>query len=165
MNDHVILVNEKDEHMGTMDKLEAHQKGLLHRAFSVFVFNNAGQLLLQRRATGKYHSANLWSNTCCSHPYPEEYTLDAARRRLKEEMGIDITLEKKFEFVYRAELDNNLIEYEFDHVYVGVFNGEPHINPAEASEFKWLSISELKADILLHPNLYTAWLKIAIDNF
>ena len=165
MNDNVILVNEKDEHIGTMDKLEAHQKGLLHRAFSVFVFNNAGQLLLQRRATGKYHSANLWSNTCCSHPYPEEYTLDAARRRLKEEMGIDIMLEKKFEFVYRAELDNNLIEYEFDHVYVGVFNGEPHINPVEASEFKWLSISELKTDILLHPSHYTVWLKIAIDNF
>src|ERR1700722_13516455 len=165
MNDHVILVNEKDEHIGTMDKLEAHQKGLLHRAFSVFVFNDAGQLLLQRRASDKYHSANLWTNTCCSHPYPEEYTLDAAKRRLKEEMGIDIDLEKKFEFIYRAELDNGLIEHEFDYVYTGLYNGQPHLNPAEASEYKWIGIGDLKTEIKVHPELFTEWLKIAIDSF
>lgn len=165
MNEQVILVNEKDEPIGAMAKLEVHQKGLLHRAFSVFVFNNAGQLLLQCRAANKYHSAMLWSNTCCSHPMPDEDSLDAARRRLKEEMGIDIMLEKKFDFIYRADLDNGLTEHEFDHVYVGTFNGEPHLNPAEASDYKWVTINELKADIKLHPSLYTTWLKIAIKHF
>jgi isopentenyl-diphosphate delta-isomerase len=165
MKDHVILVNEKDEPLGSMDKLEVHQKGLLHRAFSVFVFNDAGQLLLQRRANNKYHSANLWTNTCCSHPYLQENTLDAARRRLKEEMGIDIDLEKKFDFIYQAKLDNGLTEHEFDHVYVGHYNGHPTLNPAEASEYRWVEIRELKIEIKLQPEEFTEWLKIAIDFF
>lgn len=165
MNAHVILVNEKDEPVGSMDKLEVHEKGLLHRAFSVFVFNNAGQLLLQKRANNKYHSANLWANTCCSHPYPQEDTLDAARRRLKEEMGINIDLEKKFDFIYQAKLDNGLTEHEFDHVYVGQYNGQPHLNPAEASEYRWVEIRELKIEIRVQPKEFTEWLKIAIDFF
>lgn len=165
MDDQVILVNEKDEPMGIMDKLEAHQKGLLHRAFSIFIFNNAGQLLLQRRAKDKYHSPGLWTNTCCSHPKPEESTLDAAKRRLKEEMGIETSLEKKFDFIYRAQLDNDLIEYEFDHVYTGQFNSNPILNLNEVSEYRWVSIHELKNEIEQHPEEYSEWLKIAIGSF
>lgn len=165
MDDQVILVNEKDEPMGIMDKLEAHQKGLLHRAFSIFIFNNAGQLLLQRRAKDKYHSPGLWTNTCCSHPRPEESTLDAAKRRLKEEMGIETSLEKKFDFIYRAQLDNDLIEYEFDHVYTGQFNSNPILNLNEVSEYRWVSIHELKNEIEQHPEEYSEWLKIAIGSF
>lgn len=159
------MVNEKDEPMGIMDKLEAHQKGLLHRAFSIFIFNNAGQLLLQRRAKDKYHSPGLWTNTCCSHPRPEESTLDAAKRRLKEEMGIETSLEKKFDFIYRAQLDNDLIEYEFDHVYTGQFNSNPILNLNEVSEYRWVSIHELKNEIEQHPEEYSEWLKIAIGSF
>jgi len=122
-------------------------------------------LLLQRRANNKYHSANLWTNTCCSHPYLQENTLDAARRRLKEEMGIDIDLEKKFDFIYQAKLDNGLTEHEFDHVYVGHYNGHPTLNPAEASEYRWVEIRELKIEIKLQPEEFTEWLKIAIDFF
>lgn len=165
MDDQVILVNEKDEPMGIMDKLEAHQKGLLHRAFSIFIFNNAGQLLLQRRAKDKYHSPGLWTNTCCSHPRPEESTLDAAKRRLKEEMGIETSLEKKFDFIYRAQLDNDLIEYEFDHVYTGQFNSNPILNLNEVLEYRWVSIHELKNEIEQHPEEYSEWLKIAIGSF
>jgi isopentenyl-diphosphate delta-isomerase len=165
MKDHVILVNEKDEPIGSMDKLEVHQKGLLHRAFSVFVFNDAGQLLLQRRANNKYHSAKLWTNTCCSHPYPQENTLDAAKRRLKEEMGIDIDLEKRFDFIYQAKLDNGLTEHEFDHVFIGRYNGQPNLNLSEASEYRWVGIRELKNEIKLQPEEFTEWLKIAIDLF
>ena len=165
MNDEVILVNETDEFMGTMDKLEAHQKGLLHRAFSIFIFNDAGQLLLQRRAEGKYHSAGLWANTCCSHPRPEESTLYAAKRRLKEEMGIETDLEKKFDFIYRAQLDNNLIEYEFDHVFIGHYDGNPVPDLNEVSEYRWVSIHQLKNEMKQYPEEYSAWLKIAIDSF
>lgn len=165
MNDQVILVNEKDEPIGSMNKLAVHQKGLLHRAFSVFVFNPAGKLLLQRRAGEKYHSANLWTNTCCSHPYPEEDTLAAAKRRLKEEMGIEIELEKKFDFIYRATLENGLIEHEFDHVYIGHYNGQPQINPQEVSEYRWVALKELKNEIALSPHQFTEWLKIAIHSF
>ena len=165
MNELVILVNEKDEPIGSMDKLEVHQKGLLHRAFSVFVFNDAGQLLLQRRANNKYHSAKLWTNTCCSHPYPQENTLDAAKRRLKEEMGIETNLEKKFDFIYRAQLDNNLIEHELDHVFIGQYNDSPILNKNEASEYNWVSISKLKYEIKQYPQKYSEWLKIAIHSF
>ncbi len=165
MNDEVILVNETDEFVGTMDKLEAHQKGLLHRAFSIFIFNDAGQLLLQRRANGKYHSAGLWANTCCSHPRPEESTMDAAKRRLKEEMGIETDLEKKFDFIYRAQLDNGLIEYEFDHVFTGQYNGNPVPDINEVSEYRWVSIPTLKSEIEQYPEKYSEWLKIAIDSF
>ena len=165
MNDRVILVDEKDQPIGDMDKMEAHQKGVLHRAFSTFIFNNDGQLLLQRRAKEKYHSANLWTNTCCSHPRPGEFTLEAAKRRLKEEMGIETNLEKKFDFIYRAQLDNNLTEYEFDHVFTGLYNKQPLLNPEEASDYRWISIPELKEEIKLYPHKYTEWLKIAINSF
>ena len=165
MNDRVILVDTKDQPVGDMDKLEVHKKGLLHRAFSTFIFNDNGQLLLQRRAKEKYHSANLWTNTCCSHPRPGEPTLEAAKRRLKEEMGIETDLEKKFDFIYHAQLDNNLIEYEFDHVYIGQYNYPPLLNPNEASDYRWISIDELKGEINLYPGRYTEWLKIAINSF
>ncbi len=165
MNDRVILVDKNDQAIGDMDKLEVHQKGLLHRAFSTFIFNEVGQLLLQRRAKEKYHSADLWTNTCCSHPRPRECTLEAAKRRLKEEMGIETNLEKKFDFIYQTQLDNNLIEYEFDHVFIGEYNQQPLLNPEEASDYKWISIDELKADLELFPRKYTEWLKIAINSF
>jgi isopentenyl-diphosphate delta-isomerase len=165
MNELVILVNEKDEPLGTMDKLEVHQKGFLHRAFSTFIFNDSGQLLLQRRAMEKYHSANLWTNTCCGHPRPEEHIIDAAKRRLKEEMGIETNLEKKFDFIYRAQLDNNLIEHELDHVFIGQYNDSPILNKNEASEYNWVSISKLKYEIKQYPQKYSEWLKIAIHSF
>ncbi len=165
MNPLVILVDENDQAIGVMDKLEAHQKGLLHRAFSAFIFNNAGQLLLQRRAWEKYHSANLWTNTCCSHPQPEECTREAAERRLKEEMGIETNLEKKFDFIYKAQLDNHLIEYEFDHVFIGKYDRQPILNPKESSDYKWITIKNLNAEIKLYPKEYTEWLKIAIRFF
>jgi len=165
MNELVILVNEKDEPLGTMDKLEVHQKGLLHRAFSTFIFNDSGQLLLQRRAMEKYHSANLWTNTCCGHPRPEEHTIDAAKRRLKEEMGIETNLEKKFDFIYKAQLDNNLIEHELDHVFIGQYNDPPILNLNEASEYNWVSIGKLKYEIKQYSQKYSEWLKIAIHSF
>lgn len=161
----VILVDKNDIPRGTMEKMEAHQKGELHRAFSIFVFNSKGELLLQRRAMDKYHSGGLWTNTCCSHPQPEEETLEAAKRRLKEEMGIEIHLEKKFDFIYHAQLDNNLIEHEFDHVYFGQYNLEPIINLEEALDYKWITIQELKNEIKLYQQKYTEWLKIAIYSF
>lgn len=165
MNDQVILVDEKDQPIGDMGKLEVHQKGLLHRAFSTFIFNDNEQLLLQRRAKEKYHSGNLWTNTCCSHPRPGDCTLEAAKRRLKEEMGIETDLEKKFDFIYQAQLDNNLIEYEWDHVYVGHYNQQPFLNTEEASDYRWVSIHELKDEIKLFPGKFTEWLKIAIHSF
>ena len=133
---HVILVNSMDEPVGTMEKMEAHQKGgTLHRAFSVFIFNSKGEMLLQRRALSKYHSGGLLSNTCCSHPMPGETTLEAANRRLKEEMGMECELSEKFAFEYRAELDHDLVEWEYDHVLVGITDVLPKINPSEVDEF------------------------------
>jgi isopentenyl-diphosphate Delta-isomerase len=165
MKNYVILVDEKDQPIGKMSKLEVHQKGLLHRAFSTFIFNDYGQLLMQRRAKGKYHSANLWTNTCCSHPQPGDCTLDAAKRRLKEEMGIETDLEKKFDFIYKAHLDNNLIEFECDHVFIGYFNKEPLLNYEEASEYRWIELGELKKEVELYPEEFTEWLKIALHSF
>ena len=165
MKDQVILVDDKDNPIGEMDKLEVHQKGLLHRAFSLFIFNDSGHLMLQRRAKGKYHSANLWSNTCCSHPRPNETTMNAAKRRLKEEMGIETVLEKKFNFIYHTPLQDNLIEHEFDHVYTGWFNGPPLLNVEEASDYRFVGLQDLKEEIKLNPEKFTEWLKIAIDYF
>ena len=122
----VILVNEQDEQTGVMEKMEAHQKALLHRAFSVFIFNDKGELLLQQRASDKYHSGGLWTNTCCSHPNPDEETITAAQRRLKEEMGFTTKLSKAFDFIYKSEFSNGLTEHEFDHVFTGYYNGEIH---------------------------------------
>ena len=163
--ENVILVDEKDNQVGLMPKLEAHQKGLLHRAFSVFIFNSDYELLLQKRASSKYHSGGLWTNTCCSHPRDGEDTADAANRRLYEEMGIKTSLRKVYEFIYRAELDNNLIENEFDHVFYGIYNDDPILNTDEADDFKWIDMETLKNPINNNADKYTVWFKIAFDYF
>lgn len=155
----VILVNELDEQTGVMGKQEAHEKGLLHRAFSVFIFNEAGALLLQQRALSKYHSPGLWTNTCCSHPRPGEDTGAAAKRRLKEEMGLDCKLDYKGKFIYKTRFENGLFEHELDHVFYGFTDVHPLINREEVNDFKWMSPDELKVDIKLHPQHYTYWLK------
>ena len=161
----VILVDENDTQVGLMPKLEAHQKGLLHRAFSVFIFNSNHQLLLQKRAVSKYHSGGLWTNTCCSHPREGEETINAANRRLIEEMGIKTNLRKVFHFIYKAELDNELTENEFDHVFYGIYNEDPIINTEEADDFKWIDMETLNNDITANGQNYTVWFKIAFDYF
>jgi isopentenyl-diphosphate Delta-isomerase len=157
--EHVILVNEQDEEVGTMEKMEAHKKGLLHRAFSVLLFNSKGEVLLQKRSSKKYHSAGLWTNTCCSHPRPGEDVQEAAGRRLKEEMGIDAIPEFGYSFIYKTNLDNGLIEHELDHVYIGQFNGEPIINLNEVDEWKFENIERLRKDMAANPHQYTFWFK------
>ena len=158
----VLLVDEHDVPVGSMDKLEAHQKGVLHRAFSVFIFNNRGELLLQKRAPAKYHSGGLWTNTCCSHPVLNEEPKSAAERRLQEEMGFSVTLKFFKCFTYKAEMDNGLIEHELDHVFTGVFNGNPTPDVAEVAEWRYVSLSDLSADMQQNPSGYTAWLKIIL---
>lgn len=164
MNDHVVLVNENDIEIGLMPKLEAHQKGLLHRAFSIFIFNTDGELLLQRRAFGKYHSEGLWSNTCCSHPFPDESVSDAATRRLEEEMGIKAPLNFLYSFKYEAGLDNGLTEHELDHVFWGITDAKPILNPEEVLEYKYISEATLQEDMLANPALYTEWFKICLSD-
>ncbi len=163
IEERVVLVDELDNPIGTLEKLEAHLLGKLHRAISIFLFNDQGQMLLQQRAFSKYHSGGLWTNTCCSHPRPGEATLDAAIRRLNEEMGICCKLDKVLDFTYKTTLDNNLIEHEFDHVFVGRFNGEPLLNPDEAASWKWIDVEELLQDVATHPEHYTSWFKIILD--
>ena len=158
----VILVNEQDVETGTIEKMEAHRKALLHRAFSVFIFNAKGEMLLQQRAMGKYHSPGLWTNTCCSHPRPGEEIEEAATRRLKEEMGIDSSLIKKFDFIYRTEFENGLTEYEFDHVYTGTYDGSLNPDKQEVNDYCFRSIEEIKSDLNQRPEKYTAWFKIAL---
>lgn len=153
----IILVNERDERTGTAEKMEAHRNGWLHRAFSVFIFNDRGELLLQRRALNKYHSGGLWTNTCCSHPAPGEDTLQAAQRRLKEEMGFEAPLTKIFHFVYHAEFENGLTEHEFDHVYAGEFNGPVNFNKEEVSDYVYLSMSQIRERIDKEQENFTAW--------
>lgn len=157
----VILVNEQDEVVGTMEKMEAHEKALLHRAFSVFIFNQQGLMLLQQRALTKYHSPGLWTNACCSHPSPNEETNKAAVRRLKEELGFVVPLQKAFHFTYKASFDNGLTEYEFDHVFVGVFSGAITPNPEEVMSYNFKSIPEIEADLHTNPETFTEWFKIA----
>ena len=159
----VILVDENDHEIGRMEKLEAHEKGMLHRAFSVLIFNGNNELLLQRRAFGKYHSEGLWTNTCCSHPFPNESVIEAANRRLKEEMGMETDLEEKFHFIYKAELDNDLTEYELDHVLIGYSDETPQLNLDEASAFKWLSLQAIRAEMESQQNTFTEWFKILIN--
>lgn len=161
--EYVILVNEQDEELGLMEKLEAHEKALLHRAFSVFIFNSKDQLLLQRRALHKYHSAGLWTNTCCSHPRPNENALEAAKRRLKEEMGMDADLSFKTKFIYKTAFDNGLTEHELDYVYTGKSDEHPAINPEEVDRYKWEAIEDIKNDIHQHPERYTSWFKIILE--
>ncbi len=161
----VVLVNERDEAIGVEEKFKAHLDGALHRAFSIFVFNSAGDLLLQRRTTTKYPSRGLWSNTCCGHPRPGETIEQASRRRLSEEMGFDSKLERLFDFVYRTQLEDGLIEYEFDHVLVGSFDGVPDPNSDEVADWKWMNLAALKIDIAKHPERYTFWFRVSLDKF
>ncbi|MBK9177273.1 MAG: isopentenyl-diphosphate Delta-isomerase [Flavobacteriales bacterium] len=157
--DQVVLVNELDEVIGTMGKLRAHKEGALHRAFSVFLFDEQGRLLMQRRAPGKYHSAGLWTNTCCSHPRLNEAVAEAARRRLKEEMGIEAELVPRFSFIYRAALDNELQEHELDHVLFGSYSGPARPAPQEADDWKFVHPAALEADMNANPKRYTVWLR------
>ena len=165
MAENVILVDEHDQELGLMEKMEAHRKGLLHRAFSVFVLNSDGDLLIQQRATHKYHSGGLWTNTCCSHPRQGEDIEAAAHRRLEEEMGFDCLVNKAFEFTYRAELDKGMTEHEYDHLFIGYFNGEPKINPEEVQAYKWVDLKSLERDIERNPQRYTEWFKIIFQQF
>ena len=157
----VILVDEADQPLGTMEKMEAHQKALLHRAFSVFIFNGKGEMLLQQRGPHKYHSAGLWTNACCSHPRPGEDTRQGALRRLQEEMGFTADLEKLFHFTYRAEFENGLTEFEFDHVFTGVYDGAIHPNPVEVGDYCFKTLDEIGADLATHPERYTPWFHLA----
>jgi isopentenyl-diphosphate Delta-isomerase len=163
MQELLILVDEKDNQLGTMEKLEVHKKGLLHRAFSVFIFNSEGKFLLQQRADEKYHSPGLWSNTCCSHPLSGETVANAVKRRLGQEMGMQTETTFQFSFIYKKEFDNGLTEYEFDHVYFGKSDELPHPDPAEVKNWKYISLPDLKDDILQNPDNYTEWLKICFE--
>lgn len=158
----VVLVDPYDRELGTMEKLEAHEKGVLHRAFSVCVFNKANELLLQQRAEDKYHSGSLWSNTCCSHPRPKEAVIAGASRRLVEEMGFSCSIEPVHKFIYRAELDHNLTEHELDHVFFGTYDDAPAINPEEVADWKYISLPDLAVDIKKRPEAYTAWFKLLV---
>jgi len=161
----VILVDEQDNEVGIIEKMQAHIEGRLHRAISVFIFNSKKEMLLQQRADGKYHSARLWTNTCCSHPMPGETVADAATRRLKEEMGMNCVLRESFTFVYKALLDHQLTEYEYDHVFIGVTDEQPIPNPAEVAAWKYINAESLHADVLLSPEKYTEWFKICMRDY
>jgi isopentenyl-diphosphate delta-isomerase len=163
LKEKVILVDENDNELGLMEKMEAHEKGLLHRAFSVFVFNSNNELMLQQRAESKYHSGGLWTNTCCSHPREGELLEAAAHRRLMEEMGFDCELFHEFSFIYKAELDNGLTEHELDHVFFGFYNEMPTINKDEVSDWKFLSLNDIKSNMHNHPENYTEWFKIIFN--
>jgi isopentenyl-diphosphate delta-isomerase len=147
-----------------MEKMEAHEKGLLHRAFSVLIFNSKGQMLLQKRARAKYHSGGLWTNACCSHPAPNESVAEAAKRRLKEEMGIDAEPKFDYKFTYKTPLDQNLVEHEVDHVFTATFDGNPVININEVEDWKFVDINELLVDIGSNPQHYTEWFKLIVQD-
>ena len=161
----VILVNKKDEQIGLMPKIEAHEKAVLHRAFSVFIFNNKNELLLQQRASSKYHSPSLWTNTCCSHQRDGESNIEAGKRRLKEEMGFVTDLQESISFIYKAPFDNGLTEHEYDHVLIGKYNQDPVINKTEVASYKWMSLNDVRIDIALQPTIYTEWFKIIFEKF
>lgn len=161
----VILVNEKDEQIGLMEKIEAHEKALLHRAFSVFVYNENNELMIQQRAFSKYHSPGLWTNTCCSHQREGESNIEAGKRRLREEMGFTTDLKDTISFIYKAPFDNGLTEHEYDHILVGRFDGEPDLNPDEVAAWKWVSLEDLKEDMKKNPDIYTEWFKIIFEKY
>lgn len=163
MEELVVLVDEKDTPIGLMEKMEAHRKGALHRAFSVFIFNSQGELLLQQRALDKYHSGGKWTNTCCSHPRDGESTLDAAKRRLDEEMGLSCDLEYRFHFQYKATFENGLTEHEIDHVFFGYTDSVPQLNSQEVADYRYVSLPELQQSIKNQPERYTPWFKICFD--
>ncbi len=165
MNEMVILVDKHDNQLGLMEKIEAHKKAVLHRAFSVFILNDNNELLIQQRALSKYHSPALWTNTCCSHPRNGESVLNAGTRRLKEEMGFETELYSLLSFIYRAKFDNGLTEHEFDHVLFGYYNDDPSINKLEVMDWKWVNLDFLKNDIITNSELYTIWFKIIFEKF
>jgi isopentenyl-diphosphate Delta-isomerase len=161
----VILVDENDQQIGLMNKLEAHEKAVLHRAFSVFVLNEKNEVMLQKRAAHKYHSPLLWTNTCCSHQREGETNIQAGKRRLLEEMGFVVDLKEMFHFIYKAPFDNGLTEHELDHVMIGYYNGEPNINLEEVDDWTWMSVDYIKEDMQNNPDLYTVWFKIIFNEF
>lgn len=163
MKEFVITVDPNDQAIGTAEKMEAHEKALLHRAFSVFVFNINNELLLHQRAISKYHSGGKWTNTCCGHPRPGENTTKAAQRRLDEEMGIQCILQHRFTFTYRAELDNGLTEHEIDHVFFGLFDGTPQPDPSEVMNHRWVTLEIIAQEIKNHPEQFTEWFKICLN--
>ncbi len=159
----IILVDERDNEAGTEEKLKAHQNGgKLHRAFSIFVFNSRGEMLIQQRAEGKYHCGGMWTNTCCSHQRPDERLEQAAHRKLRQEMGFNTELKEIFKFTYKASFGNGLTEHELDHVFVGRFGGKPEPNPDEVGDWKWVGIAELKKDVAKNPGKYTPWFKMIL---
>ena len=161
----VILVNENDEQIGLMPKMEAHEKAVLHRAFSVFIFNDKNELMLQQRALSKYHSPGLWTNTCCSHQRDGESNIQAGKRRLMEEMGFVVDLQESISFIYKAPFDNGLTEHEYDHVLIGRYNENPHINREEVADWEWMPLEAVKRDMEVHSELYTEWFKIIFEKF
>jgi len=163
--EYVILVDENDRQIGLMPKLEAHQKALLHRAFSVFIFNHKNELMLQQRALQKYHSPGLWTNTCCSHQRKGETNIEAGKRRLLEEMGFATNLQETISFIYKAPFDNGLTEHEYDHVMIGYYNDKPKINLEEVANWKWMALEDVRTDLKVNPENYTAWFKIIFDKF
>jgi isopentenyl-diphosphate delta-isomerase len=165
IEEQVILVNEHDEPIGLMPKMEAHEKAVLHRAFSVFILNERKEIMLQQRAAHKYHSPLLWTNTCCSHQRAGETNLQAGLRRLNEEMGFETPLKELFHFIYKAPFDNGLTEHELDHVMIGYYQNAPLINLEEVASWKWMSIEDVRMDILKNPQLYTVWFKIIFEKF
>lgn len=165
VEEQVVLVDENDNQIGLMPKMEAHEKGVLHRAFSVFTFNDKGELLLQQRAADKYHSPLLWTNTCCSHQRNGETSLEAGKRRLQEEMGFSSELEEVFSFIYKAPFNNGLTEHELDHVMIGDYNKNPIINREEVEAYKWMRLEEVKVDMEKNPTIYTEWFKIIFNEY
>lgn len=164
MTEDIILVDEQDRAIGIMEKMEAHRKGVLHRAFSVLIFNSHGEMLLQKRSRSKYHSGGLWTNACCSHPKPGELIQEATRKRLMYEMGIDVDSSFAFEFIYKAALDKDLVEHELDHVYSAIFDGIPVVNKNEVEAWKFISLEKLREDMAHSPELYTVWFKLIINH-
>ena len=165
MKEQVVLVSENDEKLGLMEKMQAHENGILHRAFSVFLFNEKGEMLLQKRSANKYHSPNQWTNAVCSHPRNNETYLEGAQRRLMEELGIQAELSQKFHFIYKADVGQNLWEHELDHVFTGDFNGEVKINPEEVSEVRYISMENLEKEMIESPAHFTEWFKIILKEY
>lgn len=160
----VILVDEADNAIGSMDKMEAHRKGILHRAFSILIFNSKGEVLLQKRSIKKYHSGGLWTNACCSHPAPDEPIIESTKKRLKYEMGIEVQPEFAYKFLYEQRLDNGLTEHELDHVFVGKYDGKPEINTDEVEDWKFMSVEDLRKEVKAQPDNYTVWFKLMLDH-
>lgn len=165
MEEQVVLVSENDEIVGLMEKMQAHKNGILHRAFSVFLFNDKGEMLLQKRASSKYHSPNQWTNAVCSHPRIDETYSEGAKRRLKEELGIEAEITPRFHFIYKADVGQNLWEHELDYVFTGDYNGEVTINPQEVSEVRYVTMQELEKEMTDHPEHFTEWFKIILKEY